>query len=200
MDLSASRGALRLHVLRHKVCEQQAGQFVKGQSTEAEVIAKLGPPYKLQSWSRRGSGGRLHVHPGAGAGRQLHSGCRPSRWRCRFDNDSNRFPLRPRREVGRLDFEPNECRCGHRIAQPALSNGDKDETLAIALALCAVFLATPTFARGHSGGGHRAGSSHSGRSRATEFRTSRCKSASCFAKHRDGTWVHPITPRHNRPQ
>ena len=33
---------------------------------------------------------------------------------------------------------------------------------------------------------------------ATRFRTSECKSSSCFAKHPDGAWVHPITPRRSR--
>jgi hypothetical protein len=30
------------------------------------------------------------------------------------------------------------------------------------------------------------------------FRTSPCKSSSCYSKHPEGTWVHPLTRRKSR--
>jgi hypothetical protein len=74
----------------------------------------------------------------------------------------------------------------------------------IALALIAV--PGSALARGH-GGGHHSGSHHGAGSHhgghhasgsyrgATTFRTGHCKSAKCFRKHPNGTYVHPITPR-----
>jgi hypothetical protein len=45
----------------------------------------------------------------------------------------------------------------------------------------------PALARG-SGGGHYSG-------HVSTFRTSQCVSSSCYSKHPNGSWVHPITPR-----
>ncbi len=65
----------------------------------------------------------------------------------------------------------------------------------LALALIAV----PAGALARGSGGHHSGShttySHHG---GTEFRTGHCKSAKCFKKHPNGTYVHPITPRKRR--
>lgn len=63
------------------------------------------------------------------------------------------------------------------------------------LALALVALPAGALARGSGGHSHTATHSHSS---ATEFRTSRCKSAKCYKKHPDGTYVHPITPRKRR--
>ena len=46
----------------------------------------------------------------------------------------------------------------------------------------------------YSGGGHRSGG-HLGSGHVYGFATSKCKSAACFRKHPDGTWVHPLTTR-----
>jgi hypothetical protein len=68
-------------------------------------------------------------------------------------------------------------------------------------------VATPAMARGHGGGhshggGHAYGGHHSYGHRSSGriygFRTSKCKSASCFRKHPNGTYVHPLTERKHR--
>ncbi len=72
---------------------------------------------------------------------------------------------------------------------------------ATALAFLCLALASPALARGHGGGHHSYGGGHSygahgsRGSRIYGFRTSRCKSASCFRKHPNGTYVHPLTER-----
>lgn len=63
---------------------------------------------------------------------------------------------------------------------------------AIVVAFAVLSLGSPAFARGH-GGGH-----HSSSGRTYGFRTSKCKSASCFRKHPNGTYVHPLTKRKHR--
>lgn len=64
------------------------------------------------------------------------------------------------------------------------------------LAVCLMLgSAGPAFSRGRShsaSGGHRGGH-HGGH--VYGFATSRCKSASCFRKHPDGRYVHPLTTR-----
>jgi len=62
------------------------------------------------------------------------------------------------------------------------------------LALGLIVVPAVASARGHHGGGHHGGH----RGHATTFRTSYCKSASCYRKHPDGKYVHPITPRKHR--
>jgi hypothetical protein len=88
----------------------------------------------------------------------------------------------------------------------------------LAVILCG--LASPALARGHGGGHHSYGGGHrsyggshrsyggshrsyggSHRSyggRIYGFRTSKCKSAACFRKHPNGTYVHPLTERKRR--
>jgi hypothetical protein len=50
---------------------------------------------------------------------------------------------------------------------------------------------------GHYGGGHRGGGDRGG-GHVYGFATSQCKSASCFRKHPDGKYVHPLTTRKHR--
>lgn len=68
------------------------------------------------------------------------------------------------------------------------------------LALGLIVAPAVASARGHGGGHHSSGHAygHSYRGHATTFRTSSCKSAACFRKHPNGTYVHPITPRKHR--
>jgi hypothetical protein len=63
----------------------------------------------------------------------------------------------------------------------------------MALALVAV----PANALAHGGhpGSHHYGSSHHGGGHVYGFRTGHCKSASCYRKHPNGTYVHPLTTR-----
>jgi hypothetical protein len=49
-------------------------------------------------------------------------------------------------------------------------------------------------AQARRGGSHSGGGSSHERPVST-VRSSECKSASCFSKHPDGIWTHPITPR-----
>jgi len=60
------------------------------------------------------------------------------------------------------------------------------------LAVAMILLACPaaSLARSH-GGGHSDG-------HVRGFATSHCKSASCFRKHPDGKYVHPLTTRKHR--
>ena len=74
----------------------------------------------------------------------------------------------------------------------------------ILLALVVIVVPGAALARGgghhsggyHYGGGHSGGHSSGYRGgRIYGFRTAKCKSAACFRKHPDGTYVHPLTER-----
>ena len=68
--------------------------------------------------------------------------------------------------------------------------------LTAVLFLTCLALPNAALARGHGGGGHSSSGGHvRSYHGASTFRTSHCKSASCFRKHPDGKYVHPITPR-----
>jgi hypothetical protein len=76
-------------------------------------------------------------------------------------------------------------------------------TIVLAVTVC--ISPSPAFARGHGGGhnsyggGHHSyGGYHSRGGRIYGFRTSKCRSASCFRKHPNGTYVHPLTERKHR--
>jgi hypothetical protein len=59
------------------------------------------------------------------------------------------------------------------------------------MALLIIALPSGAFARGHSGSHHFSGHVYG-------FRTSSCKASSCFRKHPDGKYVHPLTSRKPR--
>lgn len=61
-----------------------------------------------------------------------------------------------------------------------------------AFILAAALIAVPTAAIAHGHGGSHHGGHIKG------FATSHCKSASCFRKHPDGKYVHPLTTRKHR--
>lgn len=61
------------------------------------------------------------------------------------------------------------------------------------MALALITVPANALARVHSGG-HRDGGHRSG-GHVYGFRTGHCKSARCFRKHPNGTYVHPLTSR-----
>jgi len=78
-------------------------------------------------------------------------------------------------------------------------------TILLAISLVVISSSSSSWARGHGaghrsyGGGHHSyGGYHSRSGRIYGFRTSKCKSASCFRKHPNGTYVHPLTERKHR--
>jgi hypothetical protein len=65
------------------------------------------------------------------------------------------------------------------------------------LALALIAAPAGALARGHHSGGYHSGGHHSSshHGHVYGFRTSQCKSASCYRKHPNGKYVHPLTTR-----
>jgi hypothetical protein len=61
------------------------------------------------------------------------------------------------------------------------------------IALVLISMPANALARGHSGG--HSGGSHRYGGHVYGFRTGHCKSAACYRKHPNGTYVHPLTKR-----